>query len=53
MRSSKIIIKSNAQKQIAKSDFGQTCHDLHYFELGHCFSCSLNSLSTWGHHQKL
>ena len=33
MRASKLIIKSNAQKEMAKSDFGCRFHDLNYFEL--------------------
>ena len=34
MRSSKLIIKNNAQKQLAKSSFRHKFHDLKYFELG-------------------
>ena len=33
MRSSKLIIKSNAQKQMARFGFGRKYHDLNYFEL--------------------
>ena len=34
MRSSKLIIKRNAQKKMARSSSGRKCHDLNYFELG-------------------
>jgi hypothetical protein len=34
MRSPKLIIKNDAQKQMAKSSFGRKFHDLKYFEVG-------------------
>ena len=48
MRASKLIIKSNAQKEMAKSGFGCRFHDLNYFELKWFFfpPHSLNSLYT-------
>jgi hypothetical protein len=33
MRSSRLIIKSNAQKQIVRFNFERKIHDLDYFEL--------------------
>ena len=33
MRSSKLIINNNAQKQMGKYGFGHKFHDLNYFEL--------------------
>jgi hypothetical protein len=33
MRSKELIIKSNAQKQMARFDFGYRLHDLNLFEL--------------------
>ena len=33
MRSSRLIIESNAQKQMARFDFERKFHDLDYFEL--------------------
>ena len=44
-RSSKLIIKSDAQKQMIECGFGRRFHDVKYFE-GENLSCSLNSLST-------
>ena len=38
MRSSKLIIESNAQKQMIRSSFGRKCHDLSYFELDFSFT---------------
>ena len=37
MRSSKLIIKDNAQNQMAKFGFGRNFHDLNYFELDSFF----------------
>lgn len=37
MRPSKIIVESNAQKQMAKSGFERDFHDLKYFEFVYCF----------------
>ena len=34
MRSSKLIIRNNAQKVMAKSGFGRRFHDLKYIEVG-------------------
>ena len=45
MRSSKLIIKSNAQKKMDGPGFGCKFHDLNYFELEY-FHISLNSLYT-------
>ena len=43
MRSSKLIIKSDAQKQMFESSFGRKLDDPKYFEVG-IFSYSLNVL---------
>ena len=51
MRSSKLIIKDNAQNQMAKFGSGCNFHDLNYFELDFFSSYSLNSLYTQGHYQ--
>ena len=45
LRSSKLIIKNDAQKQLIESGFERSFHDLKYLEV-ESFSCSLNSLST-------
>ena len=37
LRSSKIIIKSDAQKQMIEFGFGRRFHDLNYFEVGIVF----------------
>ena len=54
LRSSKLIIKSDAQKQIVESSFGRKIHVPKYFKVGFLFfSYSLNSSHTSGHHHKL
>ena len=42
LRSSKLIIKSDAQKQMTKFDFGRRFHDLKYFEVGIFFQYPQN-----------
>ena len=43
MRSSKLVIKSDAQKQMAKFGFGYKFHSLKYVELGISFPiCSIH-----------
>jgi hypothetical protein len=37
MRSSKLIMKSNAQKQMAKFSLGCKFHDINYFEIDFIF----------------
>ena len=50
MRSSKLIIKINAQKQMHRFCFGHKIYDLNYFELDFFF-IFLNSLYTCSHCQ--
>ena len=45
LRSSKLSIKNDAQKQMVESGFGRRFYDLNNFQVGIFFN-SLNSLST-------
>jgi hypothetical protein len=52
MRSSKLLIKSTAQKVMANSSFGHRFYDLIYFEVGF-FPYSLNSYKLEGTFTKI
>ena len=50
MRSSKLIVESDAQKVIAKFGFGHRFHDLKYFEVGFFFHVCWIPNKLEGHH---
>ena len=52
LRSSILISKSDAQKQVVEFEFGCRFHYLNYFEFGIFFHIFLNSLPIRGHHHK-
>ena len=51
LRSSKLTIESDAEKQMVETSFGHRFHGLKCFEVG-VFPCSLDTLYTSGHHHR-